>query len=122
MAKIIDADVLLKKLDEPIAITSQPQLDRVHRLANDLMRSMVERCESIDTAPTVHGHWNVFVPEKDVVPTLTPSYYCSVCGNNAAFVVDGLEPIPPVLFKRLIYKYCPHCGAMMDEEVPDETS
>jgi len=66
-----------------------------------------------DAAPLVHGYWITWVPPEEL-KHMVPSYVCSVCNKNAAFVVDGIEPVPPQLFNRLIYRYCPHCGAKMD--------
>lgn len=58
--------------------------------------------DDVDNAPTVepkHGHWI----NKGFEPTR-----CSVCG----ITVDAINGIPWAIKS---FKYCPHCGAKMDE-------
>lgn len=78
-------------------------------------RELISSIPAADVAPVKHGHWIVWEPPEEL-KHMIPSYFCSVCNKNSAFVVDGLEPIPPTLFNRLIYSFCPHCGAKMDEK------
>lgn len=56
-----------------------------------------------DVAPVVHGHWKA--NRKLCMPE------CSVC---KARPFRGY--IPSMYEAEEIYKYCPHCGAKMDEE------
>lgn len=58
----------------------------------------------IETEPMRHGHWDCkgFEPVR-----------CSVCG----ITVDAINGIPWAIKG---FKFCPHCGAKMDE-VEDET-
>lgn len=56
-----------------------------------------------DVVPVIHGHW----AKKDD-HWLKTYYECSVC--NECY---GLETSSPVEHG---YKYCPNCGAKMDEE------
>ena len=48
--------------------------------------------------PVFHGHW---ITDEDW------DAYCSVCGDRWGGNID-----------TDLFKYCPHCGALMDESVP----
>jgi hypothetical protein len=117
--RLIDANKIIEFLDEPAAITSNPEINRASRIAHDLMRSILSKAPTVDAEPVKHGRCLIHATGKSNDPA---SYYCSVCHTISAFAADGLQPIPPKLFNRLIYHYCPHCGAKMDlEEQHDET-
>ena len=61
-----------------------------------------------DVAPVRHGHWIA-----EVNWTLGDYYYtCSICREDFYMIVG--TPIDNN------YKYCPHCGARMDEKERDE--
>lgn len=79
-----------------------------------ILQEEVDEIPTEDAAIVRHGRWIVWEPPEELKYRMTPSYVCSVCERNSAFLLDGLEPIPPQLFNRLIYHYCPHCGAKMD--------
>lgn len=60
-----------------------------------------------DVAPVVHAHW---VDDRDGIDIAfgecDPDCHCSACGNRS----------------DRYFKYCPRCGAKMDQEVSDEQS
>ena len=58
----------------------------------------INKIPAADVAPVVHGHWD------DSFDGITP--FCSACGRSHHTVVR--TP-----------KFCPNCGAKMDEEVND---
>lgn len=59
-----------------------------------------QECEDIDAQPTIdsvkHGKW--------IHPEAADCYKCSVC-----------EEYTLMEMSRLLYHYCPNCGAKMDE-------
>lgn len=61
----------------------------------------IKRLPAADVAPVRNGRW-----EWDGGEDM--HYYCSRCHHNAygctAEILDG------------IYRYCPHCGALMDKD------
>ena len=63
----------------------------------------IEEFPAADVELVRHGRW-IFRPKK---LGLRPGYRCSECPNGPLW----LAPDVPQAFK-----YCPHCGAKMDEE------
>lgn len=111
MPDLIDRKALLKELradyKDAIKGPGEAQLIAIG------LESAIDIVKGAPTASLiVHGSWIVWKPPEDM-KHMIPSYYCSVCKKNAAFVTGDMEPIPPQLFNRLIYHYCPHCGAKM---------
>ena len=94
MSRLIDADALL---EEMIGITDgwrEPRKD--WKWYEDSVRN----APTIDAVPVVHGHW--------VLPSVCyEDIECSVC--------HAYMPLPISFDYRPMYKYCPMCGAKMDE-------
>lgn len=67
---------------------------------------MIERAATIDTNPTVHAHW---IPCEPELGDNCDHYKCSACGE-IRFLSLG-TPLEDG------FKYCPACGAKMDEEI-----
>lgn len=68
---------------------------------------LVDEQPTVDAEPTRHGHW---------IPYEFATDYrwrkCSVCGTADEYINNlGLEAIR---------RYCPFCGAKMDEEANDD--
>lgn len=59
-----------------------------------------------DVVPAVHGRW---IEQED--PMLDTYYTCSVCKED--FYIETTGDASKDLF---MYKYCPECGAKMDEK------
>ena len=57
-----------------------------------------------DVAPVVHGHW-----DKPTKPFPHYDWKCSVCGCEEYRQIDSHG-------KYRVMKFCPNCGAKMDEE------
>ena len=57
----------------------------------------VSRLPTIDAVPVKHGEW--------IDPAAADCYRCSVC-----------EEYTQMEMPRLLYHYCPNCGAKMDGE------
>lgn len=63
------------------------------------------KAPAADVAPVVHGKWVVI---EDIVGEMAK---CSKCGFHMGINEPG-NGIPNIEYLR----YCPHCGAKMDEE------
>lgn len=65
----------------------------------DAFEQLIDAQPTVDTEPVKHGSWKPFDEDE---------YTCSECGN--IFVtIDGDHPLSHG------FKYCPFCGAKMDE-------
>ena len=98
MARLIDADVLLGKLSRMIDYCREDLkvngLTALFQVGDEIMD-----CKSFDDVEVVQGYWSK--------ANNRPKSYirvCSVCGKEAYFCGKGCS-----------YKYCPNCGAKMDE-------
>ena len=60
----------------------------------------IDKIPAADVAPVVHGHWTT---ECYNIPI------CSICGTYVSKDVYNSEDFTP--------KFCPNCGAKMDEEM-----
>ncbi len=98
----IDADALMKRLKE------------------DPLYPLVERCNiegfinaepTVDAVPVVHGRW--IKPTGMMPPEHIGHYECSLCGAWA------MRPWLRFWKGALLSKYCPNCGAIMDEKDGD---
>lgn len=68
-----------------------------------LVKRLIEMMPTVD--PVKHGRWKYFDDE-----TIEDGGYCSVCLHEQ-----------PMFWEKKTWRYvetayCPHCGAMMDEE------
>lgn len=86
MARLIDADAL--KIDIACVYGSNPKY-----------LNWLNNAPTVDAVPVRHGKW---LPENRAMDAY---WVCSCCGFPSE--AHGA-------FK--IYKYCPNCGARMDEE------
>lgn len=87
MARLIDANRLLKYVDDHQMISSH----------------LIYNSPTVDAEPVRHGKWIVRIGayHEEVID-------CSVCGDSAWSLVP---------YENLVrsFKYCPNCGAKMDE-------
>lgn len=63
-----------------------------------LLEKLIKNAPTIEAKPIVHAHWKC---DSAIDP-----YYCSNCGKEA--LRDFFE-------EDVLSKYCPRCGAQMDE-------
>lgn len=63
---------------------------------------------TVDAEPVIHAHWE-YVDYGGC-----GNYHCSNCRAISGTQYNGLEPI------LRLTKYCPNCGAKMDEEEENE--
>lgn len=68
---------------------------------------------SVDTAPVIHGKWKekLTVTGEGGLIGEWQSARCSNCGRYHT---------TPYMYYFTEHKYCPHCGAKMDEEEDEE--
>ena len=76
-----------------------------------MITSFINLCKNLidnDAEPVVHAHWKT--DEEDIYwGNYLKKKRCSNC-NGRAFCDKETQ-------KFILSKYCPHCGAKMDEEV-----
>lgn len=70
-----------------------------NKILHEVMPYIIDACPSVDAAPVVHGHW---IEHSH----LEVGGECSVCGWQFQW------------FENAEARFCPHCGAKMDEEDP----
>lgn len=95
--RLIDGDALLKNIRRAVYPS-----DLTTTIAVGICESHVKDMPTIDAVPVVHGRpvWiNPFDPGAKVC-TWRCSSICSICGEYVA----------------ASWKYCPNCGAKMDDE------
>lgn len=115
MSRLIDADAVLERIERDCDARCLYK-DYKEPLRSKLCKS----CELgdarmyVEDAPTVdaerHGHWEEH-------PLDWEQRVCSVCGGTAETITYHLKD------GRVRSKgtpYCPHCGALMEEEVEDD--
>lgn len=64
--------------------------------------SDIDAISTVDAEPVVHGHWI----DAEVCGIDMPTVRCSVCSIRFCDLINN---------HRYMYRYCPHCGAKMDE-------
>ena len=62
-----------------------------------------------------HGHW---ILDPDGMDWNIPAWCCSVCGCKNDNIPPNLEKTNPLRWSGS--KFCPNCGAKMDEEVKQD--
>lgn len=98
--RLIDADKLIKKTQEYIDEWNGWEDTRGGmRIIQEVIREM----PTIEAEPVRHGKWK-YIHFKAYKETEFGIYQCSVCGRPW----------------WLTTKYCPHCGAKMEQEESDE--
>ena len=93
MTRLIDADALIKKWENVHSKDASFAMAVIGAI-ND-----VKKAPTIDAVPVRHGEW-----------IYDDGYYCSECNHHA--YGNTLECMNGT------YRYCPNCGALMDEVKP----
>ena len=98
--RLIDADALPKYTG--------------YALSADEVAMAVENAPTIDAEPVRHGRWAVreAMPMHDIKGNLSWGnwYVCTGCGFATTAIEGHITQ----------YRYCPNCGAKMDEEETKE--
>lgn len=105
MAELIDREELRKF---PIRIDHYDKengsLDFV--LGIETVFEYIEYLTTIEAKPVVHAHWKYYWDCN----CDNYSYCCSNCGKDALTKEE-------TMYDQVLTKFCPYCGAQMDEEV-----
>lgn len=114
--RLIDAEALAEKIKEKINVLERDLLlDKGSWLSNirlvwfKKLLIMVEALPTIEAKPVVHAHWVTdfdFDPEEEQELYF---YFCSKCKDT-------------LFGDKEDFKYCPYCGAQMDEVVVEENA
>jgi hypothetical protein len=75
------------------------------------MRNLLDRVPTEDAAPVLHGHW--FLTEVEYLN-------CSVCGEAYYTGIQTWSAAQDNLKYAGGHKYCPNCGAKMDERSQEQ--
>lgn len=99
VSRYIDADILAELVEEEfdgIVVYDVPPDEAVADICD-----IIDSCPTVDVAPVVHGKWAFQYSTTDPEPFYS---FCSHCRK-------------PIKSTRAyhIYKFCPLCGAKMDE-------
>lgn len=102
----IDADKVLNDMMRLKHSKEYSDVDEAYDYGIDGCIDEVSGAELVDVEPVVHAHW-YFDPDKSIGCGITVSgMFCSNCGGDCP---TGSHPYRD-------FKYCPHCGARMDED------
>lgn len=100
--RLIDADAL-KDWSEIVPLTGDGGID-----INDFdekLKSML----TVDAVPVIHGQWII----RDNPGTGWYRVTCSECGEDVTSTAPCIGFFPNA---KVVWDYCPYCGARMDEE------
>ena len=102
--RLIDAEALLIKLSRMIDYCKKDSkvngLTALFQVGDAIMD-----CPTVEAKPVVHAHW--FLLDD----CANEGVYCSAC-TKKVYKTDYAN-------QKLKSKYCPNCGAQMDEEIND---
>ena len=101
--RLIDAEALLEKLSKMIDYCEKDK--KVNSLtALFQVGDAIMDCLTVEAKPVVHAHW------LEQIIDGSQELMCSNCGEYALMNDE---------FYSEFSKYCPYCGAQMDEEADD---
>lgn len=98
--RLIDAEALENKIN--VKRRGKVLFEVGYNMAIDKSVEAIENAPTIETKPVVHAHWESdfdFDPEEEQEIYF---YFCSKCKNE-------------LFGNKEDFKYCPYCGAQMDE-------
>lgn len=99
MARLIDADDLIKFLSRLEAVNGSDSCNRITNNAlHDVFPELIKCAPTINAVPVVHGEW--IAEDSDVI------FRCSKCENEISTSWDYESDN--------MFTYCPCCGAKMD--------
>ena len=106
--RLIDAEALKEIIKE-----RRTNIEKDHGIEVGFAIGMLIACETIidkqptiEAKPVVHAHW---VTDFDFDPEEEQELYFYFCSNCKDSLFGDKED----------FKYCPYCGAQMDEEVSE---
>lgn len=96
MADLIDRQALLRDIEK-------------YHLSDGMFQHWVEVQPSVEAEPVRYGHWII----KDNPGTGWYRVTCSQCGEDVTSVAPVIGFFPKA---KVIWDFCPECGARMDGE------
>lgn len=96
--RLIDADVIMVDLND--------DADYADMLIKDIKEYIAEQ-PTIDAEPVRHGRWIIKSNPENGWYKIT----CSECGEDETAVAPCIGFMPNV---KVIWDFCPNCGARMD--------
>lgn len=106
MAEYIERNVLLERMKANFQQGSRYGCDEP---MYPVVEETILEADAADVSPVVHGRWvNEDFPEN--LAAVHDMAQCSVCGELSHKSEHGYA---------ILSKFCPNCGAKMDEEVSD---
>ena len=102
--RTIDADDLLQK-GIKVTVFGVTDTDVLNRMMSAFREAVITAptVEVLKTEPAKYGKW-----EPWDIYGFEETYECTACGESVT-MIDGESPISNG------FKYCPYCGAKMDE-------
>ena len=110
MPRLIDADVLCDRLINAWNTAEKESEQLICGVMAKVVTPIVVGTPTVDAEPVRHGHWLAVKGWDDVIGELDNAE-CSVCHETQ----EG------EYWAKTYYKYCPNCGAKMDEVEDVET-
>lgn len=104
MPEYIERDEILHRLIEIGGCDATDEWDKGYDGAIDAAISIVDCAPAADVQPVKHGRWIDTEPEYNYERHCSAHYQCSECGRRT-----GIK-------QTRTYKYCPTCGARMDDD------
>lgn len=104
--RLIDAEAFVKELKKFLITIHQTYLAAA---VLRIVKKVINKQPTIEAKPVVHAHW--FMTEYEY-------FDCSNCGVAIWNGCDSTAQAKQMLAnKEVMFKFCPYCGAQMDEEV-----
>lgn len=100
MTRLIDADELIEIINYTF---SKPPFSR------KTIKHMIDMARTVDAVPVRHGKWII----RDNPGTGWYRVTCSECGEDVTSTAPCIGFFPNA---KVVWDYCPYCGARMDEE------
>lgn len=116
--RLIDADALkaIRFHDLPYSQIVPTDCDTDEKVSayklgwNDAIDAIVESVPTVD--PIKHGHWII----RDIPGTYFYKITCSECSEDVTSSAPCIGFLPNA---KVLWDYCPYCGAKMDEVEKD---
>jgi hypothetical protein len=109
MARLIDADALLEKMDRVL-----PMEDDISECVSTCARTarrLVAKAPIVDAVEVVHGRWE----DAYCGRYANPRFQCSVC-KEFALRKSERDWLGTWHEGQALTRYCPNCGAELKEE------
>ena len=109
--RLIDADALKNSIDEHVYLVTHGFNETEYGCTQYGIHQIIDNAPTIDAEPVRHGKWKQTEVVRECFDiqgfkTWGIMYMCESCGFKTIAIEGHFAQ----------YKYCPNCGARMDEE------